>query len=82
MLCFESVFSQEKEELLQQNAELRVKLEAKVCIPSQFCSITVPISLISVSDLNKIHNARTLLHDYFYYQKSKHYMKYVMTSGV
>ena len=25
------VFSQEKEELLQQNAELRVKLEAKVC---------------------------------------------------
>lgn len=36
LLCFESVFSQEKEELLQQNAELKVKLEAKVCIPSQF----------------------------------------------
>jgi len=35
-LCFESDFSQEKEELLQQNAELRVKLEAKVGIPSQF----------------------------------------------
>ena len=35
LLCFESVFSQEKEELLQQNAELRVKLEAKVCFPSQ-----------------------------------------------
>ena len=29
-----SGFSQEKEELLQQNAELRVKLESKVCIES------------------------------------------------
>jgi len=38
-LCFESDFSQEKEELLQQNAELRVKLEAKVGMPSQFQSV-------------------------------------------
>ena len=26
------IFSQEKEELLQQNAELKVKLESKVCV--------------------------------------------------
>lgn len=31
MLWGVSGFSQEKEELLQQNAELRVKLESKVC---------------------------------------------------
>ena len=43
MLFFVSDFSQEKEELLQQNAELRVKLESKVCLILKYHTFVVDV---------------------------------------
>ena len=59
MLWGVSGFSQEKEELLQQNAELRVKLESKVCPKAALWTTAIsPFNLTHCLTLHTITDHR------------------------